>query len=323
MIDRQRLTSIAGRALGNVIEWFDFLSYAILATYFAKVFFSHDNMTVQLLNTAAIAALDYIIIQLGSWLIGILADRSGRRLAPSLSVAMMSGGSMIIALTAIYATIGIAARAVLVFARLLQGFSMGGEAGKLASSITARPTPDMPRPVPVIQAVCQACLPQRRAIPCHAAGRRMIRPECRHIDRQRPIQRFPCRKPVAHVAQHPGQVVGIPPDARMFRSQRLLVDRQRPLERRVRRIQLTQVVQDHPEMVDIRGHFRMLCPQRLGMQRQRTLHLRLRVGKLAQLMRQPPQIAKVGREISMIGPQHPLTRFDQLFQDRMLGAQFR
>jgi MHS family alpha-ketoglutarate permease-like MFS transporter len=138
---RPRLTSIIGGAVGNVIEWYDFLAYSIFAIYFSKAFFPGDNMTVQLLNTAAIAAVGYIVRPLGSWLIGVLADRSGRRLALSLSVAMMSVGSLIIALTPTYATIGVAAPVVLVIARLLQGFSMGGEAGTSATYLSEMAPP--------------------------------------------------------------------------------------------------------------------------------------------------------------------------------------
>ncbi|MEJ1978879.1 MAG: MFS transporter [Acetobacteraceae bacterium] len=131
-----RLISIAGGSAGNVIEWFDFLAYSIFSIYFSKAFFPGGNMTVQLLNTAAIAAVGYVVRPLGSWLIGVLADRKGRRVALSLSVAMMSVGSMIIACTPTYATIGVAAPVVLVVARLLQGFSMGGEAGTSATYLS-------------------------------------------------------------------------------------------------------------------------------------------------------------------------------------------
>ena len=131
--DRQRLISIAGGSIGNVIEWFDFLSYSIFSIYFSKAFFPGSNMTVQLLNAAAIAAVGYVVRPAGSWLIGTVADRHGRRVALSLAVAMMSLGSFIIAVTPTYATIGIAAPIVLVAARLLQGFSMGGEAGTSAT----------------------------------------------------------------------------------------------------------------------------------------------------------------------------------------------
>ncbi|RFB67435.1 MULTISPECIES: MFS transporter [unclassified Herbaspirillum] len=136
-----RLRSIIGGSAGNVIEWYDFLAYSIFSIYFSKAFFPGGNLTVQLLNAAAIASVGYVVRPLGSWLIGTLADRYGRRLALSLSVAMMSAGSLIIALTPTYASIGIAAPAILVFARLLQGFSMGGEAGTSATYLSEMAPP--------------------------------------------------------------------------------------------------------------------------------------------------------------------------------------
>jgi MHS family alpha-ketoglutarate permease-like MFS transporter len=131
-----RLRSIVGGSAGNVIEWYDFLAYSIFSIYFSKAFFPGGSQTAQLLNAAAVAAVGYIVRPLGSWAIGALADRRGRRLALSLSVAMMSLGSLAIALTPTYATIGVAAPAVLVIARLLQGFSMGGEAGTSATYLS-------------------------------------------------------------------------------------------------------------------------------------------------------------------------------------------
>ena len=128
-----RLISIVGGSAGNVIEWFDFLAYSVFSIYFSKAFFPGGNMTAQLLNTTAIAAVGYVVRPLGSWLIGVVADRYGRRLALSGAVGMMSLGSFMIAVTPTYATIGIAAPIVLILARLLQGFSMGGEAGTSAT----------------------------------------------------------------------------------------------------------------------------------------------------------------------------------------------
>jgi MHS family alpha-ketoglutarate permease-like MFS transporter len=133
---RERLRSIIGGSAGNVIEWYDFLAYSIFSIYFSKAFFPGGNQTAQLLNAAAVAAIGYVVRPLGSWAIGALADRRGRRVALSVSVAMMSVGSLIIALTPTYASIGVAAPAVLVCARLLQGFSMGGEAGTSATYLS-------------------------------------------------------------------------------------------------------------------------------------------------------------------------------------------
>jgi MHS family alpha-ketoglutarate permease-like MFS transporter len=133
---RERLRSIIGGSAGNVIEWYDFLAYSIFSIYFSKAFFPGGNQTAQLLNAAAVAAIGYVVRPLGSWAIGALADRHGRRVALSVSVAMMSIGSLIIALTPTYATIGVAAPGVLICARLLQGFSMGGEAGTSATYLS-------------------------------------------------------------------------------------------------------------------------------------------------------------------------------------------
>lgn len=130
---RMRLRSIIGGSAGNVIEWYDFLAYSIFSIYFSQAFFPGGNRTVQLLNAAAVAAIGYIVRPLGSWAIGVLADRRGRRVALSVSVGMMSVGSLVIAITPGYASIGVVAPAVLVCARLLQGFSMGGEAGTSAT----------------------------------------------------------------------------------------------------------------------------------------------------------------------------------------------
>lgn len=133
---RTRLRSIIGGSAGNVIEWYDFLAYSIFSIYFSQAFFPGGNRTVQLLDAAAVAAIGYVVRPLGSWAIGALADRRGRRVALSLSVGMMSVGSLLIALTPTYASIGVAAPAVLIGARLLQGFSMGGEAGTSATYLS-------------------------------------------------------------------------------------------------------------------------------------------------------------------------------------------
>lgn len=122
-----RLGSIAGGLAGNLIEWYDFLAYSIFSIYFAPVFFPADRPTVQLMNAAAIAAVGYLARPAGSWLIGLYADRRGRKEALTRSVLAMCVGEMLVAVTPGYATIGMLAPAILVAARLLQGLSMGGE----------------------------------------------------------------------------------------------------------------------------------------------------------------------------------------------------
>lgn len=113
--------------MGNLVEWYDWYVYAAFALYFANSFFPEGDRTAQLLNVAAVFAVGFLMRPVGGWLLGRYADRHGRRAALTLSVLMMCGGSLMIALTPGYASIGVAAPALLVLARLLQGLSVGGE----------------------------------------------------------------------------------------------------------------------------------------------------------------------------------------------------
>jgi MHS family alpha-ketoglutarate permease-like MFS transporter len=130
---RTAVKSIVGGSIGNLIEWYDFHVYTTFSIYFAASFFPRENRTIQLLSTAAIFALGFLLRPVGSWLIGLYADRRGRRAGLTLSVAMMCAGSLAIGLCPTYPQIGFAAPVVLLLARLVQGFSLGGEYG--ASSV--------------------------------------------------------------------------------------------------------------------------------------------------------------------------------------------
>lgn len=132
----RRLRSIFGGSVGNLVEWYDWYVYAAFALYFAKAFFPQGDQTAQLLNAAAVFALGFIVRPIGGWLFGRMADRRGRRTALSISVALMCAGLLLIAVTPGYATIGVAAPALLVFARLLQGLSVGGEYGTSATYLS-------------------------------------------------------------------------------------------------------------------------------------------------------------------------------------------
>jgi MHS family alpha-ketoglutarate permease-like MFS transporter len=132
---------VAGAAIGNWVEWFDWYVYAAMALYFAPVFFPKGDATAQLLNAAAVFAVGFLMRPLGGWLLGLYADRHGRKSALTLSIGMMSLGSLMIALTPGYAQIGVAAPALLVLARLVQGLSVGGEYGATATYISEVATP--------------------------------------------------------------------------------------------------------------------------------------------------------------------------------------
>jgi MHS family alpha-ketoglutarate permease-like MFS transporter len=132
----QRLKSIFSGSVGNLVEWYDWYVYTAFSLYFAKTFFPQGDQTAQLLNTAAVFAIGFLMRPLGGWLMGIYADRRGRKAALMFSVSLMCAGSLLIALTPGYAQIGIAAPILLVFARLLQGLSVGGEYGTSATYLS-------------------------------------------------------------------------------------------------------------------------------------------------------------------------------------------
>jgi MHS family alpha-ketoglutarate permease-like MFS transporter len=130
---RKRITAIFGGSIGNLVEWYDWYVYATFSLYFAKAFFPAGDRTAQLLNTAVVFSAGFLIRPIGSWALGRYADRYGRKSALQLSIMMMCAGSLIIAVTPTYQSIGSFAAFWLVFARLLQGFSLGGEYGTSAT----------------------------------------------------------------------------------------------------------------------------------------------------------------------------------------------
>lgn len=136
----RRLRSIFSGSVGNLVEWYDWYVYAAFSLYFAEAFFPRGDRTSQLLNTAAIFAVGFLMRPLGGWLLGRYADRHGRRRALMLSVLMMCAGSLLITFTPGYASIGVAAPVLLVIARLLQGLSVGGEYGTSATYLSEMAT---------------------------------------------------------------------------------------------------------------------------------------------------------------------------------------
>ena len=121
----RRLKAIFIGSIGNLVEWYDFYAYTAFALYFAPAFFPNRDTGVQQLNAAVLFAATFLMRPLGGWLFGFIADRHGRRLSLTLSVVCMCFGSLIIAVTPTYATIGIAAPAILALARIIEGLSLG------------------------------------------------------------------------------------------------------------------------------------------------------------------------------------------------------
>jgi MHS family alpha-ketoglutarate permease-like MFS transporter len=133
---RRRVKHIIGGSTGNLVEWFDWYVYAAFALYFAQHFFPKGDQTAQLMSSAAVFAVGFLMRPIGAWIMGIYSDRKGRKAGLALSVTLMCAGSLIIALTPDYKTIGLAAPALLVLARLMQGLSVGGEYGASATYLS-------------------------------------------------------------------------------------------------------------------------------------------------------------------------------------------
>jgi MHS family alpha-ketoglutarate permease-like MFS transporter len=131
-----RIKAVIGGSIGNLIEWYDWFVYSAFALYFAPVFFPAGDQTTQLLNAAAIFAVGFLIRPLGSWIMGVYADRKGRKAALVLSMVMMGFTALGIALTPGYETIGVFAPILLVIFRVGQGISIGGEYGAVATYLS-------------------------------------------------------------------------------------------------------------------------------------------------------------------------------------------
>jgi len=129
----RRTRAILGGSAGNLVEWYDWFAYAAFSIYFAKIFFPKGDQTAQLMQTAAIFAVGFGARPVGAWLMGLYADRKGRKAGLTVAVGLMCVGSLIIALCPGHATIGNAAPVILLVARLLQGLSVGGEYGASAT----------------------------------------------------------------------------------------------------------------------------------------------------------------------------------------------
>ncbi len=131
-----RLKAIIGGSAGNLVEWYDWYAYSAFSLYFANSFFPDSNPTVQLINTAGIFAVGFLMRPIGGYIFGKLADTRGRKEAMTLSVLLMSFGSLLIAFLPGYNSIGITAPILLLIARLLQGLSVGGEYGTSATYLS-------------------------------------------------------------------------------------------------------------------------------------------------------------------------------------------
>ncbi|HEV8261133.1 MAG TPA: MFS transporter [Burkholderiales bacterium] len=126
---RETRRAVTAAVVGNVLEWYDFAIYAYMATVIARKFFPSGNEVSALLSTFAAFGVGFVLRPLGGILIGRLGDLKGRKTALLLTIALMAAGTVLIGLIPSYETVGPAAPILIVIARMLQGFSAGGEWG--------------------------------------------------------------------------------------------------------------------------------------------------------------------------------------------------
>jgi MHS family proline/betaine transporter-like MFS transporter len=125
--------AIAAITLGNGLEFFDFTIYSFFATIIGKLYFPVEGQLAQLMLAAGTFGVGFIMRPVGGVVLGAYADRAGRKAAMSLTLWMMTLGSAIIAFAPTYAAIGVAAPLLVILARLIQGFALGGEIGASTS----------------------------------------------------------------------------------------------------------------------------------------------------------------------------------------------
>jgi len=140
--EKARIRAILVGSVGNLVEWYDFYVYSAFSLYFADAFFPGDDPVAQMLSASGVFALGFLMRPIGAYVFGRIGDGRGRRAALMLSVLLMCMGSLVIAVVPTYATIGAAAPALLLFARLLQGASLGGEYGSSATYLAETATPE-------------------------------------------------------------------------------------------------------------------------------------------------------------------------------------
>lgn len=120
---------IVAVAIGNALEFYDFLTFGFFAVYISRAFFPADDPVFSLLSTLATFGIGFTTRPIGAIVIGSMGDRLGRRPAMLMSFGLMGIAIVGLALTPSYAAIGPAAPIIVIFWRLVQGFALGGEVG--------------------------------------------------------------------------------------------------------------------------------------------------------------------------------------------------
>ena len=133
--DKPPVKAIAAAVAGNALEFYDFIVYSFFAVYIGQTFFPLGSETASLLASVAVFGVGFFTRPLGGVLIGAFADKAGRRAAMILTVTLITVGTLGLAATPGYETIGIAAPIIVLMCRLLQGLALGGEVGPASAML--------------------------------------------------------------------------------------------------------------------------------------------------------------------------------------------
>jgi MHS family proline/betaine transporter-like MFS transporter len=136
----RRVHVVAAASVGNALEWYDYVVYGFFAVTMAKLFFPAGNPTISLLVAFATFGVTFLVRPIGAVILGSYADRYGRKAAFTLTIVLMTIGTAIIAFAPTHAAIGFGAPLLIVVARIIQGFSAGGEFGS-ATALLAEQNP--------------------------------------------------------------------------------------------------------------------------------------------------------------------------------------
>lgn len=124
---------MAGAAIGNALEWYDFTVYILFAGQIGRAMFATDTAAASLIKALILFGVGFVARPLGAIVIGRYGDRAGRKAAPSLTIMLMLTGTFFLTTTPDYATIGVGAPMLILLGRALQGFSVGGELSSAAA----------------------------------------------------------------------------------------------------------------------------------------------------------------------------------------------
>lgn len=135
ILPAMRRRAVIASVIGNALEWFDFIVYGILAATIARVFFPEAAGESRLLAALALFGIGFVVRPLGGIFFGVYADRHGRRAALSIVILLMGVGTALLAAVPSYAAIGIGGPLLVLTARIIQGFSVGGEFGSATTML--------------------------------------------------------------------------------------------------------------------------------------------------------------------------------------------